>query len=380
MADRDLVRRLVIEHGYAVTSWQILNPGIEQWVAPEGDAVVGYVESGGYRVVAAAPICSAERLGAVVAAFEEATRRRGMRTCYFAAGERLAQELAMRGPLDRILLGAQPMWHPRAWPEILAGKASLRAQLSRARNKEVMVASWPAEKARAHPELQRLLAEWLLTRGLPSLHFLVEPDTLETLEGRRIYVAERRGHAVGFVVASPIPRRKGWLIEQIIRGSSAPNGTAELMLDAAFRDLADSGAELVSLGLSPLSRRAGIVQERQPFWIRLLLGWMRAHGRRFYNFDGLDAFKAKFLPESWEPVWAITSERRISPRTLWAITGAFADGSPVVLVARALVRAAERELAWLRGRWRKRRKKLGKVPEGESERGGGGRDGTDAQT
>jgi phosphatidylglycerol lysyltransferase len=353
MADSGAVRRLVIENGHAVTAWQILNPGIEHWLAPAGDAVVGYVVSGGYRVVAAAPICPAERLVAVVAEFEEDARRRGLRTCYFAANERLAQALAERGPYDRILLGAQPMWHPAAWPQILAGKASLRAQLSRARNKEVRVAAWPPQQAQGHPELQRCLDEWLKTRGLPSLHFLVEPDTLDTLEDRRIYVAERKGQAVGFLVASPIPKRKGWLIEQIIRGKKAPNGTAELMLDAAFCDLAAGGAELVSLGLSPLSKRAGIVQENQPFWIKLMLGWMRAHGRRFYNFDGLDAFKAKFLPQSWEPVWAITSERRISPRTLWAITGAFADGSPVVMVARALARAAQRELAWLRQRGRR---------------------------
>lgn len=353
MADHDTVRRLVVDYGHAVTAWQILNPGIEHWLAPEGDAVVGYVASGGYRVVAAAPVCPVERLGRVVAEFEEDTRRAGMRTCYFAAGERLAHELARRGPLDRILLGAQPLWDPQVWPAILAGKASLRAQLHRARNKGVVVERWPVEKARAHPELQRCLSEWLKTRGLPPLHFLVEPETLDTLEGRRVYVAGIRGQAVGFLVASPIPRRKGWLIEQIIRGRRAPNGTAELMLDAAFRELAAEGAELVSLGLSPLSKRAGIVQERQPLWIRLLLGWMRAHGRRFYNFDGLDAFKAKFLPQSWEPVWAITSERRVSPRTLWAITGAFADGSPWVLVARALARAVTRELAWLSGRWRR---------------------------
>ncbi len=377
MAERDQVRRLVVEYGHAVTAWQILNPGIEHWLAPEGDAVVGYVESGGYRVVAAAPVCSIDRLGQVVAEFEADTRRLGMRTCYFAAGERLARELERRGPLDRILLGAQPMWNPADWPGILAGKASLRAQLHRARNKGVAVEPWTVERARTHPELERCLREWLETRGLPPLHFLVEPATLGTLEGRKVYVAQRCGHALGFVVASPIPRRKGWLIEQIIRGRRAPNGTAELMLDAAFRDLAAAGAELVSLGLSPLSRRAGIAQETQPFWIRLLLGWMRAHGRRFYNFDGLDAFKAKFLPQSWEPVWAISSERRVSPRTLWAITGAFADGSPVVLVARALTRAVAREISWLRDRWKRRKERVGTSAWGEE---GGGEDGTDAQT
>jgi len=352
-ADPEHLRQLVIAHGYPVTSYQILNPGIRHWLAPEGDAVVGYVESGGYRVVAAAPICAAERLGAVVEAFEEASHRQGMRTCYFAANERLAKELEQRGPLDRILLGAQPMWHPKAWPAILESKASLRAQLNRATNKGVVIVPWLPERARGNEELRRCLDEWLATRGLPPLHFLVEPDTLGMLIDRKIYVAEKEGVPLGFLVASPIPKRKGWLIEQIIRGKEAPNGTAELMLDAAFRDLAGQGAELLTLGLSPLSKRAGIVQHHQPLWIRFLLGWMRAHGRRFYNFDGLDAFKAKFLPESWEPIWAITSERKVSLRMLWAITGAFADDWPPLLVAKALLRAVQREALWLRERWRR---------------------------
>ncbi len=78
---------------------------------------------------------------------------------------------------------------------------------------------------------------------------------------------------------------------------------------------------------------------------------MRAHGRRFYNFDGLDAFKAKFLPQSWEPVWAITSEKKVTLGTLWAITGAFASVPPPILVATTLTRALARELHWLRHRW-----------------------------
>ena len=42
-----------------------------------------------------------------------------------------------------------------------------------------------------------------------------------------------------------------------------------------------------------------------------------APGTRCYNFDGLDAFKAKFPPERWESIYAIVNERRISlPRTL----------------------------------------------------------------
>ncbi len=341
-------RRLVARHGWNATAYQILNPGIERWFSAAGDAVVGYVTRSGYRVVAGSPVCARRRLGEVVEEFEQQTHRRGLWSCYFAADERLARRLGQRGPLDRILLGAQPVWDPAAWPAILAGKASLRAQLNRARNKGVTVARWPQQRAVEHPELHRCLEEWLATRGLPPLHFLVEPETLGRIYDREVFVAERAGTVVGFLVASPVPARRGWLIEQIIRGHGAPNGTAELLIDAAWRHLAAAGAGFVTLGLAPLSRRSGVAAPRQHLWLRALLAWVRAHGRRFYNFDGLDAFKAKFLPPSWEPIWAITSEKRLGLGTLYAIAGAFGQRSPMSLVTVALARAIRQEIAWLR--------------------------------
>lgn len=347
-------RKLILAWGYNATTYQILNPGIDRWFPPKNDAVVGYVTFAGYRVVAGSPVCAPERLPTVIGAFEDDTHAQGLHSCYFAADERIAELLVRRGPLDRILLGAQPVWDPNSWPGILERKASLRAQLHRARNKNVVARRWPADRATGHPALERVLHEWLDTRGLPPLHFLVEPETLGRLYDRHIFVAELDDKVVGFLVASPIPARNGWLIEQNIRGYHAPNGTSELLLDAAMRDLAADGASYVTLGLSPLSVRSGLRHPPQRWWLRFLLGWIRAHGRRFYNFDGLDAYKAKFLPERWEPIWAITSERKVGLGTLWAISGAFADMSPLLLGARAVGRAIKQEARWLGGRLTRR--------------------------
>jgi phosphatidylglycerol lysyltransferase len=144
------------------------------------------------------------------------------------------------------------------------------------------------------------------------------------------------------------------LIEQIIRGHGAPNGTAELMIDAAFRAIAEEESEYVTLGLSPLSRRAALSQDGNPLWLRWLLSWARAHGRRFYNFDGLDAFKTKFQPEQWEPVFAIFNEPHFSPAALYAIAEAFTKGAPIKAVASALMKAAQTEVGWFAKRFRSR--------------------------
>jgi phosphatidylglycerol lysyltransferase len=344
-------RALVLRHGWNATAYQILNPGLSLWFAEEGDAVVAYVRHVGVAVVAGAPVCAPERLPAVVQAFERSCGGGGV--CYFAAGDRLESLLRARTARATVLLGAQPVWVPADFAERLDGHASLRAQLSRARNKGVRVVEWPSPRAARHPALLRCLAEWLAGRGLPPLRFLVEPDTLGRLWDRRVFVAERDGEPVGFLVASPVPARDGWLVEQFVRGRGAPNGTSELMVAAAMAALADGGARWATLGLAPLSRRAGIAEPPTPLWLRLTLHWVRAHARRFYNFDGLDAFKAKLLPQWWEPIYAISDERSFSPRTLWAVAAAFSGGSPPRLVARALGRAMRHEAAALRRRLRR---------------------------
>lgn len=342
-------RALILAHGWNATAYQLLNPGLELWFAAAGDAVVGYARRRHVDVVAGAPVCTAARLGAVAAEFEAASRAAGRRVCYFAAGHRLERELADAAHYSRVLLGAQPVWEPAAFGGIVAEHASLRAQLHRAQNKGVRVTEWPAARARDDAALRAVLQQWLRTRGLPPLHFLVESRTLERLYDRRVFVAERDGTALGFLVASPIPARHGWLVEQIVRGRGAPNGTSELLVAAAMAALAASGARYVTLGLAPLSRRAGLAPSPPPAaWLRATLAWVRAHGRRFYNFEGLDAFKAKLRPQRWEPIYAISNEHRFSPGTLYAIAAAFSGGSPVALVARALVRAGAREMRWLR--------------------------------
>jgi phosphatidylglycerol lysyltransferase len=184
-------------------------------------------------------------------------------------------------------------------------------------------------------------------RGLPALHFLIETETLARMTDRRVFVARLDSRVVGFLIASPVPQRRGWLIEQNLRGNDAPNGTTELLLDTGVRALAAEGAEFITLGLAPLSHLAASPQQENPLWLRFLLAWLRAHGRRFFNFRGLENFKAKFQPIRWDPVYAIANESNFSPTTLYAIATAFSNGSPIALVTRGMLKAIRTEFKWL---------------------------------
>ncbi|MEO5859343.1 MAG: DUF2156 domain-containing protein [Pyrinomonadaceae bacterium] len=343
-------RDLVLRHGWNSTCFQIVNPGIQYWFDQDGESVVGYVSSKGVRVVAGAPVCPNDALADVTARFEADAADNGESVCYFGAEARLEAVLHDSLRHSRVSLGGQPVWHPAGWASIVDAKSSLRAQFNRARNKGIKIEEWTAKRAHNDPALRECLHAWLDTKGLPPLHFVIEPETLERLENRRIFVAERGEIVEAFLILSPVPTRSGWLTEQFPHRPQAPNGTVELMMDQAIRKLGHEGFEYVTLGISPLSKRANINAEKNPAWLKVLLAWMRKHGQRFYNFDGLDHFKSKLMPEYWEPVYAISNEPQVSGKTMWAIASAFADNRPFSVFGKGLARAVRTELGNV-GKW-----------------------------
>jgi len=345
--DVEAARDLIYRFGWNTTCYQLLNRGISRWTDSTLSCLVGFVERNRVRVVAGAPVCAEDEVRNVLEAWEDQSSQAGRTVAYFGAEGRVLQATAGREGYSTVVLGAQPVWSPQGWRRRFDGCPNCRAQRNRARNKGLTVSEWPSERAEREPAIRRLLAEWLSTRGLPPMHFLVEPQTLADLRGRRVFVAEVGGEPVGFLVASPIPRRNGWLTEQFVRGHAAPNGAVECLVDAAVNSMAEAGAEYVTMGIVPLSPH-GATAENPP-WLRASLGWARAHGRRFYNFGGLDAFKSKFHPEYWEPIYAISNEPRFSFRTLYAILAAFSDGPPPWTLARAVAKAAWQEWRWIAG-------------------------------
>jgi phosphatidylglycerol lysyltransferase len=220
------------------------------------------------------------------------------------------------------LVGEQPEWDAGQWGEALRASAGLREQLRRARAKGVTVRT--AAKAELSPlgplrrQLEALAADWLRSHELPPMGFLVQVNPLTLLEDHRVHLAERDGQLVGFLSASPIFARPGWLLENIIRGGEAPNGTTELLVDHAMRDAAEGPegtSAMVTLGLAPL---AGQVVPA--------LRWARSAGSVLFDFEGLRAFKARLRPDRWVPISLTFPPRQGALTSTRDVLAAFAYG------------------------------------------------------
>jgi len=269
----------------------------------------------------------------VATEFECGAKRSNERVCYFHVGPRFVRVLREMGDHSLACIGSLPHWNPANWRVIVKADASLRYQIARARNKAIVVCEMTPNDAAQDRQLHCVREEWLRRKHLPPLHFLTEPEIFGELADRRIFVAKRHRRILGYLLCTPMPNLNGWLFEQWAHHCDAPLGTSELLVHSAMSTFAGEGCSKVTMGLTPLSSRAGIALGRPgPLWLQLLLCFMRWTANLLYNFRGLEHYKHKFRPHGFEPVYVAMNNRHFEPGSVLAIARAFA-GSPLQLFA-----------------------------------------------
>lgn len=282
------MRGLLRRHGWHPTSFQILDGDYRYWFSE--DAVIAYVDTGRALIVAGAPICPPEGIADVAGRFVAGAERRGRAVAFFGVHGCFLG----RTGLPAIPIGESLFWDPRAWPDVLRGTSSLRAQLRRGLAKGVRVELLVDRIEPLRPTLEALQSRWLEAQPMAQLAFLSTPASLrDAFTGDRTFLVAWLGRRpVGYLCLSPIHARRGVLVQDWVRDPSAPNGTTDLLLDAAFRWAAHAGLRYASLGLSPL---AGVASP----WLRVA----RVVGRPLFDFEGLHAFKARLRPQGSEPAF-----------------------------------------------------------------------------
>lgn len=306
-------------------SFLAVESGMRQWYdapPPEGTgSCVAYVETAGAWVAACGPLVAGTGAGAgpdadaAATRFVAAARARGKRACFFAT-----EQPDLDG-MERVLIGEQPVFHPREWLARLHERKRLREQLRRARAKGVRVRRVdPRELVPGSPlraEVEGLARAWLGSRHIEPMGFLVAVEPFHHPEEHRYLVAERAGRALAFLSAVPVYARGAWLVEDLFRAADAPNGTTETLIHALLAE-AVAQDERVILGLTPLSGPVA--------WPLRVARWL---SRPLFDFAGLRAFRERMRADAWEPVWLVYPRGQPAWLTVVDSLRAFAKGSLV---------------------------------------------------
>jgi len=284
---------------------------------------VAYVDTGRGWIAAGSPLAEASRAPGVARAFVEEARRNGRRACFFAS-----EADAFPG-FARILLGEQPLWTRGTWKAAVAEHRGLRGQIRRAAAKGVAIrrvhGSELAPGTALRAQVESLAREWLASRRMAPMGFLVAIEPFHWPEEHRYFVAERDGKLLEFLSAVPIYARGGWLVEDVVRSASAPNGTTEAIFDGLMQEVDEEST--VTLGLAPLS---GPIAR----WLRVA----RFVGRPMFDFAGLRAFRERLRPAQWQRVWLVYPESEAPAIHVIESLRAFAGGSLFSFGLRSIVR------------------------------------------
>ena len=194
-------------------------------------------------------------------------------------------------------------------------------------------------------ETAQLCLHWLGSRrAATTFGWLVALDPFLHSQYKRYFAARVNGKLVGFLAASPIPARKAWYLEDVLREPEAPQGTSTLLVVEALAKLKEEGAALATLGTSPLATDGPDDVPTEHRMVARALDMASRQLETFYNFKGLRRFKGKFVPSWWESEYAL-GQRGVAmpPRVAHALLRALVPGGLKQLLTRQALRISRIE-------------------------------------
>jgi phosphatidylglycerol lysyltransferase len=176
--------------------------------------------------------------------------------------------------------------------------------------------------------LQSVSDDWLKHKAGGEKGFSLGFFRRDYVKRFPVAVVERNGQIVAFASVWPGPHAVELSIDLMRYHHEAPNGVMEGLMVFLMRWGKEQGYRSFSLGMAPLSGFEG--SPVAPLWNRLG-SFLYSHGEKFYNFQGLRAYKDKFHP-SWESRYLAYPGGLRLPRTLADVAALIAGGYRSILI------------------------------------------------
>jgi lysylphosphatidylglycerol synthetase-like protein (DUF2156 family) len=337
--------RLQTLYGYNPHSLVSIAPGASLWSAPDIDGAIIYGEFGRVWLAAGDPLAPLEDMAELARQFASFAKRKNRVVAFVPSSAAFAHAVVPDG-FSAVKVGASPYFDLQTWNPRGDSAKKMRAGVNQARRAGVVVEMVPdIVDAALKKETAQLCLDWLGSRRSPTTFgWLVALDPFLHSEYKKYFAARVDGKLVGFLAASPIPARRGWYLEDVLREPDAPQGTSTLLVVEALAKLKAEGAALATLGTAPLTTDG---PDDLPTGHRVVSRALDVASRRlagFYNFEGLRRFKGKFVPSWWESEYALGQGGVAMPsRVGHAIVRALVPGGLTQILTRHALRITRLE-------------------------------------
>src|SRR3984893_16155686 len=210
-------------YGYNPYSLASIAPCASVWSTPDIDGAIIYGEFGGVWLVAGDPLAPLEDMAALARQFAAFAKRKNRVVAFVPTSAEFAR-LITPHDFTAVKVGASPYFDLDSWNPRGDCAKNLRAGVNQARRAAVeveMISEGVDESLKK--ETAQLCMGWLSSRrSATTFGWLIALDPFLHSEYKKYFAARVNGKLVGFLAASPIPARKAWYLEDVLRESCAP--------------------------------------------------------------------------------------------------------------------------------------------------------------
>lgn len=303
-------------YGTNSISYFALEMGKSFFFSDSGRSFISYVLEGDVAVVAGDPIGPEEELLPVITQFVAFCHEQDWTIVFWQVRDSYA-ELYRQAGMRLLKIGEDPIISLNSFT--LAGKAMSNARTS-ARHAEkaglrVVCYRGKVQDAEQLAQMEQISHAWLATKGGSEMGFSMGRFDSEG-DCQQVYAVavDADNKVYGYVSFIPIYGRKGWGIDLMRRSAQVPGGTMELLIVRAMEYLKADGAEIVSLGLAPMSNANHSDETFLDYGIDLLSNFVGDLSKK----ASLSNFKKKFQP-GWESRYMVYSSTLKLPKAGWAL-------------------------------------------------------------
>ena len=363
---RQAASALTRTYGKNSISYFALEAGKSYFFSASGKSVISYVLEGNVAVVAGDPIGPEEEMLPVIQQFVAFCQEQDWKIVFWQVRDTLV-DLYRSAGLHLLKIGEDAIISTHTFTCAGKAMANVRSSAKRAEKEGVQIvfSHGHIQDAYQLAQMEQISRTWLANKGGSEMGFSMgrfDPHGDEVQFYALAVDDTNKVHA--FVTFIPIYGRNGWGLDLMRRAEQAAPGTMELLLARSIDYLKSRGADIVSLGLAPLSNINAINETsgsrsdvttsiNQVSTKSALYSLTNLFGNPGKN-SSLFNFKKKFQPR-WESRYLVYSNVLTLPKVGWALYQAHHhDTSLLRILSRSFTQwqakqqAARRKIADLR--------------------------------
>lgn len=338
--EREVVHGLTHLYGKNSISYFALSEEKAYFFASSGKVVISYVLEGNVAVVAGDPIGPENEIQAAIAEFIRFCERQDWTVVFWQVRADLADVYCSFG-LHLLKIGEDAIIYAQNFTLKGGAMANVRTSARRAEKEGLRIVFYrgQVQDVEQLAQMERISRQWLTQKGGQEMGFSMGKfDPIGDEEQITALAIDAANTVYAFVTFIPIYGRRGWGLDLLRRAESCPPGTMELLLALSIEHLKQQGAEVVSLGLAPLSN----ANEEDTGMLANGIDFLTHRFGNLSKSQSLFKFKKKFAPV-WESRYLVYSGTLTLPKIGWALYKAHQEDATLLKTLRRSL------LGWRKG-------------------------------